>query len=473
MTEKDSAASFHDMIQQVYEENKNKTERKFDKNYEDHIEDFFHPDNIFNRSRNFPTIGNVNAARGAAERTISGSLGDLTDESSHRKAAKLLFLSQANAFQHRILMRLGSKLMKGTEADNTEETITTRDHMVFESFEKTSVLEKSGVLPSNWSIVQISSHDFLVSRFRPQKAAQPLDSNPGLSLARLCGGRVRVVRCDPPPSSHGCSSFMRECQEIKEKSTAVIRQYASTVKNDDKNKVKTRADYLTTRYNLEERLKTLVKSIEDSWLGSEKASLLGTLVSSEDGEKVKSVVRDCVTSDLEEAQRGYLLHLLSAVPFLSDKQLVQGLRKNLPHLEEEEVKRILKTARVSLAGLSESRRHPVVLILDSEVQVLPWESLPSLRTCRQAVSRVPSLPFLYSLWSAHSHNDGSVVASGLAQDNVYYVLNPDKSLKNTEEKIKSVLSQETYSAWEGVVGEIPEKQQLTRALQEKVGRSLV
>ena len=32
-----------------------------------------------------------------------------------------------------------------------------------------------------------------------------------------------------------------------------------------------------------------------------------------------------------------------------------------------------------------------------------------------------------------------------------------------------MLRQETYSNWEGVVGEIPGKQQLTRALQEKVG----
>ena len=183
------------MIRKVYEENKDKEERKDEKNYDDHIEDLFHPDNIFNRSRNFPTIGNVNAARGAAERTISGSLGDLTDESSHLKAAKLLFLSQANVFQHRILMRLGSKLLKETE--NTEETITTRDHMVFESFDKTTVLEKAGVLPANWSIVQISSHDFLVSRFRAMKAAQPLSSNPGLSLVRLCGGRVRVSRPRP------------------------------------------------------------------------------------------------------------------------------------------------------------------------------------------------------------------------------------------------------------------------------------
>ena len=52
----DGAADFHEMIRKVYEENKYKEERKDDKNYDDHIEDLFHPDNIFNRSRNFPTI---------------------------------------------------------------------------------------------------------------------------------------------------------------------------------------------------------------------------------------------------------------------------------------------------------------------------------------------------------------------------------------------------------------------------------
>ena len=124
----DSAVDFHDMIRKVYEENKNISEKEeAQKNYDDHIEDLFHPDNIFNRSRNFPTVGNVNMARGAAER-ICGTLTDLTNEENHLKAAKLLFLSQANAFQHRILMRLGSKLMKGTEADNTEETVTAREN---------------------------------------------------------------------------------------------------------------------------------------------------------------------------------------------------------------------------------------------------------------------------------------------------------------------------------------------------------
>ena len=72
------------------------------------------------------------------------------------------------------------------------------------------------------------------------------------------------------------------------------------------------------------------------------------------------------------------------------------------------------------------------------------------------------------MWSAHLSSDASVLTHGVAQDNVYYVLNPDKSLGSTEKKMKEVLKRDTCSNWEGVVGEIPEKQQLTKALQEKV-----
>ena len=99
------------------------------------------------------------------------------------------------------------------------------------------------------------------------------------------------------------------------------------------------------------------------------------------------MVEDCVASDLKVSQRNYLEQLLSGAPFLSDKQLGQGLSRNLPHLEEEEVQKLIKTSKVRLSFLSESRRHPVIMILDSEVQSLPWESLPCLRTCHQAVSR--------------------------------------------------------------------------------------
>ena len=489
-TASSSSSSFHQMVRKVYEDNKADEKSKSDKkkttiSYKDNIEDFFHPNNIFNRSRNFPTIGHVNSARCAAERILfpnSDKMIDITDTEGHIKAAKLLFLSQANSFQHKFLMRLGSKLIR--KAENPEEgdqedvvfCRNQRDQMVFESFDKTTIIDKSANLPSNWTIVQMSGHDFLVSRFRHLKAQQPLNTNPALTVVRLCRGQVRVARCEA--SSQHCTSFMKECKEIRDQNVAIVREHINSVKNNDKSKNKQskaseKASYWSTRLNLEERLKSLVKSMEDSWLGCEKAALLGTLVSSEDEAMVRSVVKDCVTSDLENSQRSYIEQLLSAAPFLTDRQMREGLVRNVSSLEEEEVKKLIKTSKCRLSDrMTWARRHPVILILDSEVQDLPWECLPCLRECRQAMSRVPSLPFLHCLWTAHSSSHASVLTKGVAQDNVYYVLNPDKSLRNTEQKMMEVLKKGTYSSWEGVVGEAPEKQQLTRALQEKVRASV-
>ena len=84
---------------------------------------------------------------------------------------------------------------------------------------------------------------------------------------------------------------------------------------------------------------------------------------------------------------------------------------------------------------------------------------------RQAASRVPSLPFLRTLWSAHKADTASVVSSGVAQDNVFYVLNPDKNLAETQKRLEGALK--AWASWEGVVGEAPKKPQLEGALQGK------
>ena len=480
---KATTTSFHEMLRTVYENNKNDVseDQKKTISYDDHIEDPFHPNNIFNRTQNFPTVGNPHAARCAAERILlsdSGQLLDLSDQEGHTKAAKLLFLSQANTFQHKMLMQLGNKLMKSKELEkpterDTEEAVFSKnqkEQLVFERYDETTVIDKSVILPTNWTVVQISATDFLVSRFRSLKAKQPLSSNPSLTLVRMSGGRVRVGRCEGPPDQG--ISFMKECQQIQEQFVTIVKEYSNSVKNDGKNliKAKEKESYWSERFNLEGRLKSLVESIENSWLGYEKAALLGTLVREEDRDKVRTVVKDCITADMKESQRTFIEQLLSATPFLTEQQIRRGLLQKVSSLDEDEVEKLIKVARSQLSCLSESRRHPVILILDNETQGLPWESLPSLRSCRQAVSRVPSVPFLYCLWSAHNSSQDSVLTEGVAQDNVFYVLNPDKSLGKTEEKMKEVLKRETCSNWEGVVGQVPQKVQLTKALQEKVRR---
>ena len=42
--------------------------------------------------------------------------------------------------------------------------------MLFESFDKTSVIENLSQLPESWTVVQTSGHDPLVTRFKKTKS---------------------------------------------------------------------------------------------------------------------------------------------------------------------------------------------------------------------------------------------------------------------------------------------------------------
>ena len=446
--------------------------RPKDENYlnehEKRLDDFFHPDNIFNKTRNFPVCpASANAATIGAERKVFDDNGKpvaITETEKHREAAKLLLLSQSNTFQHRFLSQYGKKLLRKTDPafnvlkanDEDEEAIfeeRQKRMMLFESYDQTSVIENISLLPKSWSVVQISGQDPLVTRFKKTKSSEPPSSNPDLTFVRLSGGQTRVTRC-PGPSSHNCVSILMDFKSI-------IDEHIHVNKNPKTDLHK----YHEKRKDLSERLKVLVQSIEDSWLGFEKAILLGSLAAESDREKVESVIKSSIQTNLDPAEQEFLTTLISASPFLSGDQLMKGMSNRLGNIPEDDMISLTKTAKTKLESLKKVKRNPVILILDPEVQGLPWESLPLMRECRQAVSRVPSLPFLLSLWSAHTGTGASVLSSGVAQDSVFYVLNPDNNLPETEKRLEGALK--SWASWEGIVGKAPEKQEMKTALEGK------
>ena len=112
-----------------------------------------------------------------------------------------------------------------------------------------------------------------------------------------------------------------------------------------------------------------------------------------------------------------------------------------------------------MKSLWKAKRNPVILILDPEVQGLPWESLPLMRRCKQPVSRVPSLPLLYSLWSAHtglrpawSTPAWPRTASSTSSTRTI----TSRTLQCTEKILEGALR--SLASWEGVVGKAHEKQ---------------
>lgn len=432
--------------------------------FEKHLDNFFHQDNIYNSTRNFPVNpASSNAARLEADKLLR--------EGKYLEAAKLLLLSQAITFQHLVLLQYGKKLSKKAEVavkkpvdperdmfeeiDENDETFEEKQKrlMMFQSFDKTDVIDRLESLPSNWTVVQVSAQDPVANRFKSTKRDLGTSTNPGLVLVRLQCGQVRVSTC-PGPDATSVSPYLKEFKEILAENTHV-----------NKNE-KVKSKYWELRRQVDFRLEALLRSMENKWLGTEKASLLGLLKNPSDIALVRSVISETVSSELSERDQVLLETALSATPFLSGQaQLRACISERVPSLEVEDVSALAEAARKRLYKLSSSPRHPVILICDPVVQCLPWESLPSLKSCCQAVSRVPSLPFLHALWAAHSSDTESVVRAGVAQDSVFYLVNPDKSLPETQQRLDKAF--QSWERWEGLAGEEPRKEQLEAALQGK------
>ena len=78
------------------------------------------------------------------------------------------------------------------------------------------------------------------------------------------------------------------------------------------------------------------------------------------------------------------------------------------------------------------------------------------------MSRVPSAAFLCALNAAHKKSKTSVSRTGVRQDKIFYVLNPDKNLANTQKRLEGQLE---ALGGEGKVGEHPSLPEMKRALE--------
>ncbi|GBC35024.1 uncharacterized protein OCT59_023160 [Rhizophagus irregularis] len=115
----------------------------------------------------------------------------------------------------------------------------------------------------------------------------------------------------------------------------------------------------------------------------------------------------------------------------------------------------------------------VILILDKNVQMLPWESLPCLRF--QAVSRLPSLSFLRDriMLTNHVNKKGENKRGEKTEwsdyvidvNKIFYVLNPSQNLKHTQNKFEDFVK--NIKGSDGIIGRIPTDQEWVDGLTNK------
>lgn len=149
-------------------------------------------------------------------------------------------------------------------------------------------------------------------------------------------------------------------------------------------------------------------------------------------------------------------------------------------------------------GSGGAERHPVVLVLDEQLQAIPWEGLPSLRG--HAVTRVPAVPFVFAAletrWDGGDASGTGVEASGgkgrgkgkgkskpaparnferpwipsqggVRPDRGYYVLDPEANLPHTRKQLGPVFQGlGRRLGWSGVQGETPTEDAMAQTLEE-------
>ncbi|KAM3877857.1 LOW QUALITY PROTEIN: separin [Diretmus argenteus] len=161
------------------------------------------------------------------------------------------------------------------------------------------------------------------------------------------------------------------------------------------------------------------------------------------------------------ASEEMLKAVLSASSSLSQGELRRFALGVLPEWDEE-CDHLLQTAVSRLADKDEPRGH-VVLILDKHLQKLPWESISCLRPC--SVTRMPSLHSLLGHCIQRESDPQCILKQGVDTRQVFYVLDPDANLGNSQERFKESFS--SKPDWEGVCGVAPDSGQLGEAVATK------
>ncbi|CAG06749.1 unnamed protein product, partial [Tetraodon nigroviridis] len=223
--------------------------------------------------------------------------------------------------------------------------------------------------------------------------------------------------------------------------------------------VSEKAKWWEGRRALDSRVEGLLKEMEEL-LGCWRSLLLPL---SSDAELSKQARHLCSSLSAKgvKVDEDVLKPVLSASSLLSQEDLRRFALGVSPQWDTQ-CDHLLHTAVAQLADREEPRGH-VVLILDKYLQKLPWESTSILKS--HSVSRMPSLHSLVGLCVQREAEPESVLRKGVDSKQVFYVLDPDANLGNSQDRFKEWFSSKLD--WEGVCGVAPDLGQLEEAVATK------
>ncbi|XP_021889373.1 separase isoform X3 [Carica papaya] len=245
------------------------------------------------------------------------------------------------------------------------------------------------------------------------------------------------------------------------------------------------------RKKIDQCLAKLLRNLEDSWLGRWRYVLLGEWSNCKHLDSVhKKLVHDLKSKCNVDVNESLLKVIIGGgIDGLKGESSITQLCPKtgcyigaIRYSDEESCRtptnasngaenqpclalRLIHGAVNELQGEENRNREPIILVLDSEVQMLPWENIPILRN--QEVYRMPSVGSISAILNRSHHHEeelSQIVASFPLIDplDAFYLLNPSGDLSSTQLEFETWFRDQNL---EGKAGSAPTAQELAAALK--------
>ncbi|KAF9070318.1 peptidase family C50-domain-containing protein [Rhodocollybia butyracea] len=210
------------------------------------------------------------------------------------------------------------------------------------------------------------------------------------------------------------------------------------------------------------------KMPSESWAAPNRVTLDDTLV-----ECFSTLPPDCRDEELEDLVYFILdLYQFHGVPVAIAEIDVDQVVVDLRSVIEEHAQKLKHPGHGRAGAFGYSKRNNdehLFLVLDKNVQGLPWENIPILRG--RSVSRIPSTSFLLDrVQFARLHqpeSSGTIDRAVVNPKNAYYIINPSGDLARTEERFQPWLKSLEKVGWQGISGRPPSELEVLNALQSR------
>ncbi|GAA5821500.1 hypothetical protein JCM3770_000600 [Rhodotorula araucariae] len=456
----------------------------------------------FSSSRAHPAKLRELAALSTTMRAMQASVGKVTKRSS-ATVAHVLDLGVAVTLRREMLDAVEHKLAAHARQDDlTWPTIEPlpapnemsdykahlhclRDRYRFETPEPALVeVPLSALMPSSWSALTLHltpERDSLIL-CRHRRNADPLVFK--LPLDRL----ARREGEDDEAFTYEVAAA--ELKDIITSSNAGT-QNAKLVDGRE-----ARSAWWAERKELDERLGTLLQTIEDAWLGAFKSVFCDARqhdaqsFAAFKGRIERLLKRSMVRAAGDRRSTRFrvedsIVECLAALPSTSREEDLEDLFYFMAEsfqfsgvplaCDETDVDQVVVDLREALEELHGTKSAPkshadpdehTFLVIDKDLQAFPWESLPCLQG--RSVSRLPSLAFLrdrLDLAAARAAPGAPPYQVVVDPSRTSFVLNPGGDLKNTQKTFEPWLEEQVKEhAWTGVTARAPMEEEVKAAL---------